>query len=177
MIERMENEQEAGKLRMTRRMKSKTARDAAYDFANELLHVVANGPFWKAFSDAGKMYENAEKLDQLDSLYEEFAAAPSQELKQRMEELEGSVGDPLLTYTAFDGDPRKLKAADYENFFGNGLCIFDMCCRRRNGFACGLYASAFMWWRPTERWRFYCHMAYWLLDKDCLLYTSPSPRD
>ena len=46
----------------------------------------------------------------------------------------------------------------------------DLCCRRRNGFACGIYASAFMWWRSTDKWRFYCHMAYWLLDKEDHLY-------
>ena len=114
-IETMENEQAAGAPRLSRRLKNKTARDAAYDWANELLHVVSEGPFWKAFSRAGMQYENADRLDQLDSLYDQFESAPSMELKQQIEELESTVVDPMLTYTAFDGDPRKLKAADYGN--------------------------------------------------------------
>ena len=170
MIDLMENEKAAGELRLNRKQKNKVARDAAYDWAQELLHVISTGPFWKAFSRAGKLFENADKLDRLEELYDEYAKSPSAELQKEIDELEATAADTLTEYTAFDGDPRCLKAADYENFFGNGFYKFDLCCRRRNGYPCGIYACSFLWWRPTERWRYYCHMAYWLLDKEDHLY-------
>ena len=85
--------------------------------------------------------------------------------------MENNVSDPLSTYTAWDGDPRFLKAADYENYFGNGLAIFDMCARAKDGCPCGLYCCSHLWWRPDpNRYKFKCHIAYWLLSKDDWLY-------
>ena len=55
MINRMEDERGAHTLKMSRRQKNKAARDAANDFASELLNVIATGPLLGGFHERGEV--------------------------------------------------------------------------------------------------------------------------
>ncbi len=146
------------KEKMTKAERKRAKTEKAKELADSFLGVIKSGQLFDAFLRAGERIAAASKhQEELFALYEKYLAKPGdKDLLRELEAME-EINAKHHEYTAFGGDTKKLKAADFHNEVDPAILIFDVCQACKGEEKCGLYMPSEYWKRPNpDKWRFYC---------------------
>ena len=115
---------------MTQGEKAGMKTQMAKEISQSFVAVLKSGHFFNASVNAGnRIRANTSISDKPQKLYEAYLATPNDESLAKLQELE-EAEEAMITateYTAFDGNPELLKAADYHNKMDPNLNIFELC--------------------------------------------------